>query len=159
MDFASNWRCLPADGARDVDRRPYWGSRCRSRWLTAAGSGWAGFAIAALGAGLASFGGQPILLIAGLAIASAGIGAIFVSAGITGLSNVEQANAGTVSALLNTAHEVGGAVAVSVLSVFAGGGVGGGFMGLAATSLVAAVAMIALVPSVKPASDATSFMH
>ncbi len=119
----------------------------------------AGFAIAALGAGLASFGGQPILLIAGLAIASAGIGAIFVSAGITGLSNVEQANAGTVSALLNTAHEVGGAVAVSVLSVFAGGGVGGGFMGLAATSLVAAVAMIALVPSVKPASDATSFMH
>jgi len=84
---------------------------------------------------------------------------VFVSAGTTGLSDVEQARAGIASALLNTAHEVGGAATVGLLTAFAGGDLGAGLVGLAAMGLLGAIIMIALMPPVRLAPGAPTFTH
>ncbi|MBN9305732.1 MAG: hypothetical protein BGO82_02130 [Devosia sp. 67-54] len=119
----------------------------------------AAFVLAGLGIGVGITAGQPFILIAGLTVASAGIGAAFVAAGVTSLSGVEQGRAGVASALLNTAHELGGAAAVWALTAVAGAALQVGFAGLAALGFIAAAVMTVLMPSIKPKAGSARFVH
>jgi hypothetical protein len=62
------------------------------------------------------------VLVIGLSIAALGIGATFVTAFTASLTDAAPAEGGLRSALVNTFHELGGAVGVAVLSSAAGAG-------------------------------------
>jgi hypothetical protein len=96
--------------------------------------------------------------VAGLSVATLGIGATFVTAFTASLTGVEPAEAGLRSALVNTFHELGGAAGVAVLSSAAGAGLvtsglgtgdfGHAFTVGAACAAVGAAIAALLVPSV-----------
>ncbi|GLX02006.1 MFS transporter [Microtetraspora sp. NBRC 16547] len=115
-----------------------------------------GLALAAIGTGLvALFGMSPGVLVTGLVIASIGLGAVFVSATTTALALVAHHESGLASGVVNTFHELGGAIGVAVVSSLAapsltGHGLTGftsAFTAWAVTGVVAALVAIALVPS------------
>jgi EmrB/QacA subfamily drug resistance transporter len=81
-----------------------------------------GLALAAAGYVIAAYWTQPVATVTGLSIAALGIGATFVTAFTASLTDAEPAEAGLRSALVNTFHELGGAVGVAVLSGAAGAG-------------------------------------
>jgi EmrB/QacA subfamily drug resistance transporter len=81
-----------------------------------------GLALAAAGYGIAARWPQPAEMVAGLSIAALGIGATFVTAFTTSLTDADPAEGGLRSALVNTFHEFGGAAGVAVLSSAAGAG-------------------------------------
>ena len=81
-----------------------------------------GLALAAAGYAIAARWPQPVEMVAGLSIASLGIGATFVTAFTASLTDAAPAEAGLRSALVNTFHELGGAAGVAVLSSAAGAG-------------------------------------
>ncbi len=81
-----------------------------------------GLALAAAGYGIAARWPQPAEMVAGLSIAALGIGATFVTAFTTSLTDADPAEGGMRSALVNTFHELGGAAGVAVLSSAAGAG-------------------------------------
>jgi EmrB/QacA subfamily drug resistance transporter len=83
--------------------------------VTGLGLATAGYAVAALWT-------QPAAIVTGLSIAALGIGATFVTAFTASLTDAAPAEAGLRSALVNTFHELGGAVGVAVLSSAAGVG-------------------------------------
>ncbi len=135
-------------------------SRVNARIVAGAGLG-----LAALGYAVAAEWTRPAALVAGLSVATLGIGATFVTAFTASLTGVEAAEAGLRSALVNTFHELGGAAGVAVLSSAAGAGivtagVGTGDFGHAFTvGAVCAAASVAvavfLVPAVlRPATAA-----
>src|SRR6266581_4757595 len=82
----------------------------------------AGLALAAAGYAVAAVWPQPAQVVAGLSIAALGIGATFVTAFTASLTDAAAAEGGLRSALVNTFHELGGAVGVAVLSSAAGAG-------------------------------------
>jgi EmrB/QacA subfamily drug resistance transporter len=82
----------------------------------------AGLALAASGYALAARWPQPAVMVTGLSIAALGIGATFVTAFTASLTEAAAAEGGLRSALVNTFHELGGAVGVAVLSSAAGAG-------------------------------------
>jgi hypothetical protein len=82
----------------------------------------AGLALAAAGYALAARWPQPAVMVTGLSIAALGIGATFVTAFTASLTDAAAAEGGLRSALVNTFHELGGAVGVAVLSSAAGVG-------------------------------------
>ena len=82
----------------------------------------AGLALAAAGYALAARWPQPAVMVTGLSIAALGIGATFVTAFTASLTDAAAAEGGLRSALVNTFHELGGAVGVAVLSSAAGAG-------------------------------------
>jgi EmrB/QacA subfamily drug resistance transporter len=79
-----------------------------------------GLALVTAGYAVAAIWTSAVALVGGLSIATLGIGAIFVTAFTASLANVEPAEAGLRSALVNTFHELGGAAGVAVLSSAAG---------------------------------------
>lgn len=81
-----------------------------------------GLALAAIGYAVAAHWTRPVPLVAGLSIATLGIGATFVTAFSTSLTGADPAEGGLRSALVNTFHELGGAAGVAVLSSAAGAG-------------------------------------
>ena len=81
-----------------------------------------GLALAAAGYAIAAHWPQPAAMVAGLSIAALGIGATFVTAFTTSLTDATPDQAGLRSALVNTFHELGGAAGVAVLSSAAGAG-------------------------------------
>jgi EmrB/QacA subfamily drug resistance transporter len=81
-----------------------------------------GLALAGVGYAIAAFWAQPVALLAGLSIATLGIGATFVTAFTASLSGTQPVEAGLRSALVNTFHELGGAAGVAVLSSVVGAG-------------------------------------
>ena len=81
-----------------------------------------GLALAAAGYAIAARWPQPAAMVAGLSIAALGIGATFVTAFTTSLTDAAPDQAGLRSALVNTFHELGGAAGVAVLSSAAGAG-------------------------------------
>jgi MFS family permease len=81
-----------------------------------------GLALAAAGYALAARWPQPAVMVTGLSIAALGIGATFVTAFTASLTDAAAAEGGLRSALVNTFHELGGAVGVGVLSSAAGAG-------------------------------------
>ncbi|HSI93402.1 MAG TPA: MFS transporter [Jiangellaceae bacterium] len=102
-------------------------------------------------------------------IAAAGLGAAFVVATTTTLSNVAPHEAGLASGLVNTFHEVGGAIGVALASAVAAASIGPGPVdtaGFAAAYLVcagiaAAAALIVtrLVPAGRITSTAVGHGH
>jgi EmrB/QacA subfamily drug resistance transporter len=124
----------------------------------------AGLALAAAGYALAARWPQPAVMVTGLSIAALGIGATFVTAFTASLTDAAAAEGGLRSALVNTFHELGGAVGVAVLSSPAGAGLVMAHLGshdfaraftVGAVSAAVCLAIAAvLVPAVlrKPAS-------
>ncbi|MFP3986608.1 MFS transporter [Streptomyces sp. E11-3] len=122
----------------------------------------AGMAVAAVGlvplTRLSADGSVYTGLLPGLAVASLGIGAVFVTATTTALAMVEHREAGLASGVVNTFHEVGGSIGVAVVSTVAATGIEGGaasgftdaFLLCAVAAGVSAVLAIGLVPQGKP---------
>ena len=81
-----------------------------------------GLALAAAGYTVAAHWAQPAATVTGLSIAALGIGATFVTAFTTSLTDAEPSEGGLRSALVNTFHELGGAAGVAVLAGAAGAG-------------------------------------
>lgn len=102
-------------------------------------------------------------------VAALGIGAAFVVATTTTLSNVAHHEAGLASGLVNTFHEVGGAVGVAVASAVAAGsiasgglevaGFGDAYLVFAGMAAVTAVIVTRLVPAGKISSTAVGHGH
>jgi len=118
----------------------------------------AGLGLAAIGEGLAAGGdGRRTTLIVGLALAALGIGAVFVTAFRTALATAGPTDGGLRSALVATAHELGGAFGVAVLSTLAAtalttarpgpGDFSTAYTTAAITAAVAVLVAAALVPS------------
>jgi hypothetical protein len=76
--------------------------------------------VIAAGYGLAAAGG-PVVLVAGLSVAAIGAGAAMVTAVTVALTAVAASESGTRSGVVNTFHELGGALGVAVLAGIAGG--------------------------------------
>jgi EmrB/QacA subfamily drug resistance transporter len=125
----------------------------------------AGLLVAAAGAGLltqiGATGNAYAELLPGLLIASLGIGPVFVAATTTAMAFVAPHETGLASGVVNTFHELGGAVGVAVVSTIAAGSItaatpsAGGFADAftagAAAAVVAGLAAAVLVPAGKPA--------
>jgi EmrB/QacA subfamily drug resistance transporter len=80
-----------------------------------------GFTSAGVGYALPATFDETWVLVLGLGIAAAGLGALFVTAFTAALAGVDAEESGLRSALVNTFHELGGAAGVAVLSTVAGG--------------------------------------
>jgi EmrB/QacA subfamily drug resistance transporter len=123
-----------------------------------------GFAVAAVGAALLARlpadGSVLVDLLPGFMLLGGGLGAAFVTATTTALTGVGHDEAGLVSGLVNTGHELGAALGVAVMSTVAVASLGGapgavvpvdGFRtAFAATAVVAgvvALGALALLPA------------
>ncbi|WP_149549135.1 MFS transporter [Streptomyces marokkonensis] len=131
----------------------------------------AGMAIAAAGTvpltRLSDTGSAYAALLPGFAVASLGIGAVFVTATTTALAMVEHREAGLASGVVNTFHEVGGSIGVAVVSTVAASGIehgtAGGFTDAftvcAVTAGAGAVVALGLVPRGKPQTTGGPHVH
>jgi len=129
----------------------------------------AGLLLAMLGEGLAAIIGDRAALAAGLAGASLGIGAVFVTAFRSALASAGPEEGGLRSAVVSTAHELGGAFGVALLSTLAAsalasahpspGGFSTAFGAAAGIALVGAVVACVLVPAMPPQSTAGPHHH
>lgn len=122
----------------------------------------AGARLAAAGGLLVTAGGSIVLTqvdsaagtVVGLVIGAVGIIPVFVSATTTALGFVSHHEAGIASGVVNTFHEVGGAIGVATVSTLAAAGIadrsGAGFpdayTALAAVAAVAAVVALVVIP-------------
>ena len=138
--------------------------RLLGRW-PARTVGTVGLALAAVGeAVVAVLDGSRTALVGGLALAALGIGAVFVTAFTSALSNTGPDDGGTRSAIVNTAHELGGAFGVAALSTIAAGALvmtrppassfTAAFWFAAAAAAVGAILAALLVPAVRRPSQA-----
>jgi hypothetical protein len=106
--------------------------------------------------------GETSDLLPGLLLAAAGAGAAFVAATATALSEVQHAEAGLTSGVVNTFHEIGGAMGVALASAFAAASLapvpGGGngfdkaFLGFTVIAVVGAVVVLVTIPAGKLAA-------
>jgi EmrB/QacA subfamily drug resistance transporter len=132
-----------------------------------------GLLLTTAGAGLLtqlSSGGNPYaMLLPGLLIASLGIGPVFLAATTSAMAFVDPHESGLASGLVNTFHELGGAVGVALVSTIAAGSIAttvptvGGFVhafaAATAAAAVAGLAALVLVPAGKPAHTAGPHAH
>jgi EmrB/QacA subfamily drug resistance transporter len=104
-------------------------------------------------------------LLPGLVITGFGAGLAFVSIAVTSMSDVGHDDAGLAAGLLNTFHELGGALGVATLSavmIGAGGLAAGDEHGLVVAAAAAAglaVLAAATMPAVRPAPGERISMH
>jgi EmrB/QacA subfamily drug resistance transporter len=106
-------------------------------------------------------------LLPGFLVLGLGVGLSFPAVSITALSRVDHDGAGLASGLMSTAHEVGAALGIAVLSAIAtGSGVGASAAGYGDACLAAAVAAGLLggvaalaLPAVRPVPGAHVAMH
>jgi EmrB/QacA subfamily drug resistance transporter len=105
-------------------------------------------------------------LLPGLLVLGLGVGLTFVAASVTAMAEVGHEQAGLASGLMTTAHELGAALGVAVLSAVAlsasGGfavGYGAGFLAAAAIAAVLALVALVALPSVRPAPGTRVAMH
>lgn len=127
------------------------------------------FVFAAIGTGMAALTVDVVpLLITGVSVAAVGLGASFVAATTTAMSQAQPDELGITSAVINTFHELGAALGVATLSVVAASSLASprtvdGFVAAFVTAGVAAaaaaLASLLLVPAGKPATDTPRFMH
>lgn len=115
-----------------------------------------GLAVAAVAIAISD---SEVPALAGMTLAAAGLGAAFVCASTTALSNVDDHEAGTASGVLNSFHELGAAIGVAALGAIAASGIGVGFTAAAVMALLAALAAAAALPSGVPAPGAARFVH
>ncbi|MCF2533151.1 MFS transporter [Yinghuangia soli] len=132
-----------------------------------------GLAITAVGAAwltqLPADGGLADIL-PGLILAGVGVGPAFVAATTTAMAHVDHREAGLVSGLVNTFHELGGALGVALVSAAAAAsltpasatveGYTDAFLGCAAAAALAALVMLALAPRAPlPVRDGPRHVH
>ncbi|HEU4947411.1 MAG TPA: MFS transporter [Kribbella sp.] len=90
--------------------------RVPARWVATTG-----LCLAAAGEGaVVLLGDGRAILVGGLALSALGIGAVFVTAFTSALATASAAEGGLRSAVVSTAHELGGAFGVALLSTIAG---------------------------------------
>jgi fucose permease len=110
----------------------------------------------------ASYAGD---LLPGFLLLGLGLGLVFPTASVTAMSEIHAEHAGLASGLMSTAHELGAALGVAVLSAVAASapdaaaGYNEGF--LVATGIAAGLAALALVavPTMRPAPDVRPATH
>jgi len=127
----------------------------------------AALSVTAVGAGAAALWISPPALVVGVSVAAVGLGATFVAATTTALSEVDDQEAGLASGVLNTFHELGGAMGIAVVSSIAAHslttGTLSGFRHAFAFTAVAALigVMLAsmLVPKGKPPGGSLAHVH
>ncbi|WP_412542940.1 MFS transporter [Longispora sp. K20-0274] len=129
--------------------------------LAAAGALWM--------ARIAVDGGELSVLVPGMAIAAFGLGPVFVAATASALAHVDHQEAGLASGVVNTFHELGGAVGVALASTAAATSVSAavpqiaGFTTAYATAAlvaaVTAVVAVVLVPAGKPVLTGGPHVH
>jgi MFS family permease len=105
-------------------------------------------------------------LLPGFLVLGAGVGLTFVAVSVTAMSDVRHDQAGVASGLMATAHEVGAAFGVALLSAVASAagpnlvdGYRAGFVAAASLALVLAAGALATMPSVRPAASARAAIH
>jgi EmrB/QacA subfamily drug resistance transporter len=110
-------------------------------------------------------------LLPGFILIGLGTGLVFPAASVSAMNEIEGARAGLASGLMLTAHEVGAALGVAVLSAVAAAGnrtvtgahFGGGYQNgfLTAAAVAGALALLALlaVPTVRPAPGSNIAIH
>ncbi|TWD74782.1 EmrB/QacA subfamily drug resistance transporter [Kribbella amoyensis] len=114
-----------------------------------------GLAVAAVGTAIPAIWSGSVLLVVGISVGAAGIGAAFVASSATALSKVAFHEAGLASGILSTFHEFGASVGVAAVSSIAAAGIAGtsdlgfsrGFTFAAVTAAVAAVLALLVVPA------------
>jgi EmrB/QacA subfamily drug resistance transporter len=115
----------------------------------------AGLVVAAVGLLIPALWNAAAAMVAGMAVASAGIGALFVVASATALGQVPAHEAGLASGIVSTFHEFGASIGAAVVSSIAavsivGTGTAGfsrGFTTGAIVAIVTAVAAFVITPS------------
>jgi EmrB/QacA subfamily drug resistance transporter len=123
--------------------------------------GTAGLVAGGIGMGVAAAADGPTALVAGVSLAAAGTGAVFVVASATALGQVGPSEAGLASGIVSTFHEFGASLGAAVISSIAATSLAGtspaGFSrGLATATAVAAVTALvtlAIAPGRQPASS------
>jgi EmrB/QacA subfamily drug resistance transporter len=126
-----------------------------------------GLAVAALGTAVPALWEGSAVMVTGLSVGSAGLGATFVAASTTALANVGWHEAGLASGILSTFHEFGAALGVAVVSSIAAASIAGtsdtgftrAFTFAAITGAIAAVLALVVVPASKPVAGATAAAH
>jgi EmrB/QacA subfamily drug resistance transporter len=122
-----------------------------------------GLALIAAGAGLltrlTADGSLYTVLLPGIVIATAGVGAVFVTATTSALGHITSHQAGLASGIINTFHELGGAIGVAVASTIAAAGLTAtpsitgfthAYTAVAVTAVLSAALALRLVPAAKP---------
>ncbi|HEX6335952.1 MAG TPA: MFS transporter [Jiangellaceae bacterium] len=127
-------------------------------------------AIAATGAAIPAIWSTSATVVLGISIAAAGLGATFVTATTTALSDVQHHEAGVTSGVINTSHELGGAIGVAAVSTIAAAsftaqgtvataGFTNAFVFSAVAAAAAAVTALVAVPSGRISVSAHLGMH
>lgn len=127
----------------------------------------AGLVIAAAGAAIAAYSTGATSLTAGIAVSATGLGATFVAATTTALAQVDHAHAGLASGIVNTSHELGGALGVATVSSLAAAsltattasGFTTAFTFSAVAAVAAAVVAAAFAPGGKPPAGVMPHAH
>jgi len=121
----------------------------------------AGLALVAAGAVVGSGGSYASAILPGMVLLGLGFGLTLPSVSIASMSAVGHDRAGAASGLMSTAHEVGAALGVAVLSSVAGASFAFGDAMLAMAVAAGALAAAALVaaPVVRPAEGARVAAH
>ncbi|MFV2171568.1 MFS transporter [Actinomadura sp. LOL_016] len=119
----------------------------------------AGLAIAAIGMAVPALSLNPVAVVAGVAFAAAGTGALFVVASATALGRVAPHEAGIASGIVSSFHEFGASFGAAVVSSVAAASLAGttldgfteAFTLAAVAAAVGAAAALALTPGRTPA--------
>ena len=140
--------------------------------LGARAVGTVGFAIAAVGMLLLAripVEGNVVDVLPGFAASAFGLGMVFVTGTTSAFSRVAHEDAGLVSGVTNTAHELGFAIGVAVLSTIAAASVGvpsgsiqgfsDAFLFAGAASIAAAVLSLWTLPASRQAIEGHAFAH
>jgi Na+/melibiose symporter-like transporter len=131
-----------------------------------------GLALVAIGAGLLTRlsvdGSVYTGLLPGIVIAAAGVGPVFVTAATSALAHVDHGEEGLASGVINTFHELGGAIGVATASALAAAGINGApsiggftdaYTAAAVAAAVAAVLVPILVPPGRPEMSGVPHVH
>ena len=116
--------------------------------------GAAGLGVGGIGMWVAAIVNGPTAMVAGISVAAAGTGAVFVVASATALGQVSPAEAGVASGIVSTFHEFGAALGAAVASSIAATSLAGtssagfsrGFTTAAVVAAVAAMVTLAAAP-------------
>ncbi|RMI39199.1 MFS transporter [Actinomadura harenae] len=132
----------------------------------------AGLGLVAAGTGLLAFlpasGSVALHFLPGITLAAAGVGPVFVTATTSALAHVTHSEAGMVSGVVNTFHELGAAIGVALASTIAAAGLAAApsvdgftraYTVFAITAGAAAVLALWLVPPGKPEMTGGPHVH
>jgi EmrB/QacA subfamily drug resistance transporter len=125
--------------------------------------------LGAAGAAVAAIWPGAVTLIIGMSVSAIGLGAALVTAFTTALARVGPDVSGVASGIVNTFHELGGAIGVAVVSSIAAPSLAAAQLGAtgftraftfsAAAALAAAVVAAFVVPAGRPPAGATPHAH